>query len=181
MSLHPKKRFWIWLVVLGGASVPASYVHGLITHPDLRGGLWGGVPETLQSLYTVSMLLAAVGFFFFTGFILFRVDPERVREGGLAGFRVFPVLYALILIPSALWLPLTFAYMEKPSAWLWWAVRVDLFLVGLASIGLFPALLSFRPSKRDLFFILALAGLVCFSWQTAVLDALVWPTFFPQG
>jgi hypothetical protein len=181
MSMHPKKRFWMWLVLLGGASVPISYVHGLATHTDSRGGLWGGVPEALQPLYTVSMLLAASGFFLFTGFILFRADPGTARDGGLKGFGGFPLLYALILIPSALWLPLTFTYMEHQSVWLWWIVRVDLFLVGLGAIGLFPALFAFRPAKRDLFFILAVAGLVLFSWQTAVLDALVWPYFFPQG
>jgi hypothetical protein len=56
-----------------------------------------------------------------------------------------------------------------------------LFRVGLGAIGLFPALFASRPAKRDLFFLLALTGLVLFSWQTAVLDALVWPSFFPNG
>ena len=115
--------------------MPLSYVHGLVTHPDAREGLWGGIPEALRHLYSVSMILAAAGFFLFTGFILFRVDPEERN----ARFTVFPLLYALILIPSALWLPLTFAVMEHPSTSLWWAVRVDLLLVGLGSIGLFPA------------------------------------------
>ena len=82
---------------------------------------------------------------------------------------------------SALWLPLTFAVMEHPSTLLWWAVRVDLLLVGLGSIGLFPALFAFRPGKRDLPFALALLGLTFFCLQTVVLDALVWPYFFPKG
>jgi hypothetical protein len=179
MSMDPKKRFWVWIVVLGGALVPISYVHGLVTHPEARGGLWGGVPEALQPLYTVSMLLAASGFFLFTGFILFRVHPEKDPGDRRPGFGIFPLLYALILIPSALWLPLTFAYMEHPSTWLWWVIRADLLLVGLGALGLFPALSSLRSGKGGLFFILALVGLALFSWQTAVLDALVWPYFFP--
>lgn len=177
MKAHPKKRMWIWLLLLGGVSVPSSYVHGLVTHPDARKGLWGGIPEALTPLYSVSMILAAAGFFLFTGFILFRVDPEERN----ARFTVFPLLYALILIPSALWLPLTFAVMEHPSTLLWWAVRVDLLLVGLGSIGLFPALFAFRPGKWDLPFALALLGLTFFCLQTVVLDALVWPYFFPKG
>jgi hypothetical protein len=181
MSMHPKKRSWIWLIVLCGTLVPVSYVHGLVTHPEARGELWGGVPEALQPLYTVCMLLAASGFFLFTGFILFRVDPKKDPGDGRPGFGIFPLLYALILIPSALWLPLTFAYMEHPSTWLWWVIRTDLFLVGLGALGLFPALLAFRSGKGGLFFILALLGLVFFSWQTAVLDALVWPHYFPQA
>jgi len=179
--IHPRKRFWIGLVVLAGACVPLSYAHGLLTHADLRGGLWGGVPEALQPLYTVSMLLAAAGFFLFTGFILLRVDPGRRVAGGKVGFGVFPLLYAMILVPSALWIYLTFAHMQNPSTWLWWVVRVDLFLVGLGSAGLFPALVAFRPEKAGVFFILALAGVVCFTWQTGVLDALVWPHYFAQG
>lgn len=154
--------------------MPLSYVHGLVTHPGAREGLWGGIPEALKPLYSVSMILAAAGFFLFTGFILFRVDPEERN----ARFTVFPLLYALILIPSALWLPLTFAVMEHPSTLLWCAVRVDLLFVGLGSIGLFPALFAFRPRKRDLFFTLALLGLTFFCLQTLVLDALVWPYFF---
>jgi hypothetical protein len=177
--MHPKKRTWLWLVLLGGASVPASYVHGLITHAESRSGLWGGVPATLQPLYAVSMLLAALGFFLFTTFILFRVDPRRQRAGSFPGFGVFTLLYALILIPSALWLPLTFAYMERPSDLLWWTIRAVLFLVGLGSVGLFPALAAFRPEKQGLAFALALMGLSFFCWQTAVLDAVVWPYFFP--
>jgi hypothetical protein len=181
MSIHPKKRFWLWLIMLGGALVPVSYVHGLVTHPEARSELWGGVPEAFQLLYTVSMLLAAWGFFLFTGFILFRVDPEKDPGDGLPGFGIFPLLYSLILIPSALWLPLTFAYMEHPSTWLWWVIRADLFLVGLGALGLFPALFAFRSAKRGAFFFFAMAGLAFFSWQTAVLDALVWPYYFPQG
>ena len=180
MKVHPKKRLWIWIVLFCGALVPVSYIHGLVTHPETGGDLWGGVPEKLQPVYTVSMFLAAAGFFLFTGFILFRVDPEQPFRRGRPGFGVFPLLYAFILIPSALWLPLTFAFLETSSAWLWWVIRVDLFLVGFGSVGLFPALVMARSAKRGLPFILALAGLALFCWQTAVLDATVWPYYFPQ-
>jgi len=178
--MHPKKRIWLWLLILGGASVPASYLHGMITYSESISGLWGGVPATLHPLYTVSMVLAAVGFFLFTGFILFHVDPERQRAGVFRGFGVFILLYALILIPSALWMPLTLSYMERPSDLLWWTIRGVLFLVGLGSVGLFPALAAFRPEKHRIAFALALSGLSFFCWQTAVLDAVVWPCFFPK-
>jgi len=180
VKVHPEKHLWIWIVLLGGALVPVSYVHGLVTHPDARGGLWGGVPEMIQPVYTVSMFLAAAGFFLFTGFILFQVDPAQECKWRRTGFWVFPLLYALILIPSALWLPLTFAFMESQSGWLWWVVRIDLFLVGLGCLGLFPALLAFRSGRGGLFFVLALVGLTLFCWQTAVLDAIIWPYYFPH-
>ena len=88
-SMHPKKRSWLWLIVLCGTLVPVSYVHGLVTHPEARGELWGGVPEALQPLYTISMLLATLGFFLFTGFISFRVDPHKDLGDGRPGFGIF--------------------------------------------------------------------------------------------
>lgn len=180
LDLHPQKRNLIRIIVLGGVLVLASYWHGLATHPDTGEALWGDVPEMIRPLYTVSMVLAAVGFFCFTGFILLRVKPESARVAGRFGFEAFPFLYLLILIPSALWMPLTFAVLERPSRYLWLAVRADLILVGAGSVGLFAALFTLRPVNREWSFGLAVLGLAFFTIHTAVLDAVVWPAYFPH-
>lgn len=177
--MHPQKRTMAWLNVLGGTAVLASYAHGLATHPATRDALWGGVPEAIRPLYTIFMLLAAAGYFGFTWFLLFRLDPDRARVGGRFGFGLFNVLYAAILIPSALWMPLTFAMLESPSALLWWIVRLDLALVGAGSAGLVAALLSVQPRAPVGAHRLAVIGSLPFFVQTGVLDALVWPAFFP--
>lgn len=168
------------LNLLGGGAVLASYAHGLTTHPETRALLWGGVPEALRPLYTASMLAAAAGYFAFSFFVFFRLDPARTRVSGRFGFGIFHALYALILLPSALWLPLTFAMLEAPSDARWTAIRVVLALVGLGSLGLVAAIASVRPAPARVARRVALAGALAFSFQTAVLDACVWPAFFPR-
>jgi hypothetical protein len=159
--------------------VLGSYAHGIATHPGSAGAAWGGVPESLRPLYTVSMLLAAAGYFAFTSFILFRVSPRALRVAGHFGFGLFPLLYLLILVPSALWMPLTFAMLGAPSDALWLAIRAVLALVGLGSLGLVAALLALEPRAPRRHWLLALVGSLAFAFQTAVLDALVWTAFFP--
>ena len=71
----------IWINVLGGSAVLASYAYGLASNPLTRGDVWGGVPETLRPFYTVTMLLAAAGYFAFSYFVFFKVDPDKARVG----------------------------------------------------------------------------------------------------
>jgi hypothetical protein len=179
------KRKWIIthlvILVLGGTAVLYSYAHGIINNPDTRGLLWGNVPEGLLPLYTVSMFSAATGFFLFSFYVLFKVDPESSRVADRLPASIYYWIYVFILVPSALWMPLTFAYLEAPSAGLWTAIRAVLFLVGLASAFLIYAIATTRPGGGKISRVLALLGSVLFTFQTLVLDALVWPWFFPTG
>jgi len=177
--MHPARRSLLWLNVLGGIAVLGSYVYGLASHPLTRGALWGDLPEALRPLYTLNMFLAAAGYFAFSTFVFRRLDPARTRIAGGFGFGAFHVLYALILVPSALWLPLTFEMIEVPSAGLWLAIRVTLALVGLGSIGMMLAVASAAPHGAPGARRVALLGTLFFALQTAVLDALIWPVYFP--
>lgn len=177
--MHPSRASLLGLNVAGGLAVLGSYAHGFATHPLARAQLWGGVPEALQPLYTASMLLAALGYFAFSFFVFFRLDPDQTRLAGRFGFGALHALYALILLPSALWLPLTFAMLAAPSTALWLAIRVTLGLVGLGSLGLVAAIASAAPQAAPGSRKLAIAGALAFSLQTAVLDALIWPAYFP--
>lgn len=172
-------RSLLWLNVAGGFAVLGSYAHGIASNPLTRGDVWGGVPEGLRPLYTVSMLLAAAGYFAFSFFVFRRLDPRVTRVAGGFGFGAFHALYALILIPSALWMPLTFAMLEAPSGPLWLAIRVTLALVGVGSLGMLVAVSSARPADAPVARAVAVAGAIAFSVQTALLDALVWPAYFP--
>ena len=164
--------------VVGGVLVLGSYAQGLMAHPDNRNALWGGVPGSVQPLYTVGMILAALGYFAFTYFVLFRIDAADVRVASRFGFWVFYLIYALILLPSALWMPLTYAAIGNHSTGLYWAIRIVLAVVGLGSLALLAALLSLRTGGSSYAYWLAVAGGAAFCFQTAVLDALVWPAFF---
>ena len=165
--------------VLGGAAVLGSYVWGAL-HPESFRALWGGVPDALRPLYTINMFLAAAGFFLFSPYLVFRLAPESTSPDSSARLQRIWLFYLLVLIPSALWVPLTGNVIAHPSNSAWLAVRLDLFLVAIGTLGLFWEVLSSRPAEpwgRRL----ALLGLIPFSMQTVVLDALVWPVYFPAA
>jgi len=165
--------------VAGGIMVLGSYAHGLITHPANRDAIWGGVPETIKPLYTLNMLFAAAGYLAFTYFILFRLNPDNAQLANLSGYKVFYIIYAFILFPSALRMPLTYAALDHPGSSLYyWAVRITLAIVGLASLALLGLLLSLHSSESSPIYWLAVAGSVFFCIQTAVLDAIVWSAYF---
>jgi len=173
-----EKRNLLIVNLLGGMGVLGSYAYCLASNPATRSQLWGNVPESLRPAYTASMLLAAVGYFAFTYFVLLRVDT-RVRIGDSLGYRAFPWIYAGILAPSALWMPLTFLMFEEPGWALWIAIRVVLGLVGVSSLALIWAIASVKPADPLWARGLALLGALAFAVQTALLDALVWTHYFP--
>jgi len=177
--MHPQKRVLLGIVLVGGPAVLGSYVVGLLTHPASRAAIWGGVPREIRPVYTVSMLLAALGYFAFTYLILFRLDAGAIRIASRFRFGLFNVLYATVLFPSTAWMPLTVAMLERPGAGLWLAIRLVLAAVGVASAGLVTALLSLKPRQLDRTYWLAVMGSIAFCFQTAVLDALVWTALFP--
>ena len=176
--MHAKKWWMLVINILGGAAVLGSYAVGLQTHPGGGDALWGGVPEGVRLFSTAGMFLAAAGYFAFTYFLLFRLDPRTTHLSDSIGFGIFNALYAAILIPSALWMPLTFLALERSSQALLWAVRLDLVLVALASLGLLIALLIVQPRQPTWAIRLAIAGSVGFCLQTVLLDSIIWSAFF---
>lgn len=175
--MHPRKKTWLAINAVGGAAVLGSYVHGIVTHPETRNALWGTIPAELQAVYGVTMWLAAGGYFFFSYYFLVRTDPEQAQFGRF-GFGLINALYALVMVTSALWMPLTFAYLDGPTPGAWLLVRADLLLVAVGTIGLTIALFTMKPRAEGLAGVLALLGLLLFAVQTAFLDPIVWPQFF---
>ena len=173
-----KKWLMLFINLAGGSAVLGSYAYGVLTHPDAGQILWGGVPASIRPFYTAGMLLAAAGYFAFTYFILFRLNPSDTQVAGRFGFGLFTTLYAAILIPSALWMPLTFLAVEQPSVALVWMVRAVLALVGVASLGLLFALIYVNPRQPLWARRIALAGSAGFCLQTVLLDAILWGVFF---
>lgn len=177
--MHKQKLAMAIIILVAGTAVVVSYAYPVITHPEYVEPAWGGVTPDIRRFYAPSMLLAASGYFFFTYFLLFRVNADEARIAGRFGFWVFNVLYAAVLIGSALYMPLTFAFVARPSMLLWWGIRLVLTVVGLASLALLASLLALRPRGPSWAYWLAVAGSVAFSFQTAVLDMLLWPALYP--
>lgn len=177
LSRSTRRSTLAWIHMVGGLAVLASYAIGLEASPGANA-LWGGVPVGLRPVYAVSMFAAAAGYFAFTFFMLYRLDPRTIRVGRF-GYGIFHALTLAILLPSALWMPLTVEMIAHPSTLLWLAIRAVLGCVGLASLALVVALLRARPRHPGLAHRLAVAGAVAFSFQTALLDAVLWPAWFP--
>ena len=164
---------------LGGGAVLASYAYGLSSPHAASGSIWGGVPESAQGLYTASMLLAATGYFPFTYLFAFAIDPTRTRIAGF-GMGLVNACYALVLLGSALWMPLTDAYLDAPSGTGWVAVKTVLVAVALGSLGLMFSLTRIEPRPAPWLRRLAIAGCLAFCFQTVVLDACIWVMLFPS-
>jgi hypothetical protein len=158
--------------------VIGSYILGLSAHPEAVDALWGGVPRIVQPYYSAGMILAAIGYFAFTYFLLFRIDPGKTIVFGSGDARIFLFLYLGILVFSALWMPATFWAIEKQRLLLVWVVRIILILVGLFSLGLLAALSGTQPREPAWAHALAAIGSICFCIQTVLLDAIVWGILF---
>jgi len=164
--------------IIGGVAVIGSYIFGLNAQTGGANVLWGGVPGNIRPVYGVSMIIAALGYFAFMYYILFRITPSEVSIAGTFNFSLFYVIFLFILIPSALWMPLTKAYVNNPSTVIWIWIRIVLILVGLASIALIWALLSLQTKTPNVSYWLAVAGSGYFAFHTAILDAIVWASLF---
>ena len=164
--------------ILGGAVVIGSYILGLKGQTGGANVLWGNVPTNIRPIYTVSMILSALGYFAFLYYIFFRLNPAQVSIAGVSGFTMFYVIFLGILIASAFWMPLTNMYVSNPGTGIWIGIRVVLAVVGLASIALFVALLTLQGKVPGTAYWLAVAGSGYFAFHTAILDAIVWAALF---
>ena len=164
--------------IIGGAAVIGSYIFGLNAQSGGANVLWGGVPVNIRPVYTVSMILSALGYFAFLYYIFFRLDPAQTSIAGVSGFTLFYVIFLLILIPSAFWMPLTNVYVGNPSTGIWIWVRTVLALVGLASIPLVLALITLQGKVPGASYWLAVIGSGYFAFHTAILDAVIWAALF---
>ena len=172
-----KKKLYIFILInlIGGTAVLGSYIHGLSTQLELRGLLWGQVPETIRPYYTICMIFATIGYFFFTPYILkhfFNTKSATFNPN------IISLLYLGITIPSALWMPLTFEMLVNPSTSLWIGIRIILFTVGLSSTFLMLIFLFSNIKKESPSYAMGIIGLIPFWIQTMILDAIIWPYYF---
>jgi len=179
--MHKQQKFLLAIVLIGGVAVLGSYVWGILAIQNATQILWGDVPAIIRSFSTVGMLTGALGFFAYSFFILFKLNPDDTRIHSRFGYELFNFLYIAILIPSALWLPLTFLSVQNNNSAVLWLARLDLIIVAAASILLFLVLLYTRPRQPVWAYRLALVGSIFFCIQTVLLDAILWGYFFGFG
>lgn len=174
--MDKQKLLMVFINLIGGAVVIGSYVLGLKAHPGQTEALWGGVPAIIRPFIGINMLFAAAGYLFILYFLLFRVDPSATTFK--LPFWTFNLLYLFILVPSSLWMSLTFSVAEQYTLGRWLAVVIVLALTGLASIGMFISLLALEPRPLPGLYWSSVAGGVFLVLQTAVLDAILWTVYY---
>ncbi len=164
--------------IVGGVSVLGSYVYGLMTHPGQGNELWGAVPKALQPMYTLSMFSATFGYFLFFYHVTIKMNADKTLFMWGLSYRSLYGVFATILLFSALWMPLTFAWIADPSQELWIMVRVVLAMVGIASLALVVLFWNLKNTSPDQFWWPSVLGACLFFFQTGILDAIVWPALF---
>ena len=125
--------------------------------------------------------LAAVGYFAFSFFVFFRLDPERRVSVGRFGFGALPP--ALRADPDSL-RAVAAAHLRDARGAERRALARDPRRCSRWS-GSARSASSLRspsraPRRLPVARAVALAGALAFSFQTALLDALVWPAYFPR-
>lgn len=175
---HPAARRLALLQLVGGPLVLASYALCILRWPDASAQMWGGVPDGVQPFYTAWMFVAAAGYFGYSWLFVLRTPPERTRVLGF-GYGFLFAAYALVLVGSMLWMPMTKWLLDAPSLLRFWLVRLDLFAVAAGSLGLIVAAFVIEPKPDRRAGIVARVGTIAFGIQTIVLDALVWPALWP--
>jgi hypothetical protein len=174
------RRKWILLIIniAGGILVIGSYIYGLTAQSAGAAVLWGGVPQNIQPVYAVSMIISAIGYFAFIYYLLFKVDASEVRIRGRFNYSLFYWIFIGILLTSAFWMPLTNLYVANPVLIYWILIRVVLFIVGFASLALVWALINTFPYIENISRRAAIAGGIYFTFHTLFLDAVIWAQLF---
>lgn len=174
--MDKQKLFLLLINLLGGTAVIGSYVLGLSAHPGQTEALWGGVPVGLRPFYAVNMLFAAAGYLTIFFLLLLRVDSSATI--GNLPFWTLNLVYLFILIPSALWMALTFSVADGYTLGRWAAVVTVLALTGLASVGLLASVIALEPRLPSTLYWITVVGGIFLVLQTAVLDAIVWTSYY---
>lgn len=164
--------------IIGGIAVIISYIFGIRAQSGGANALWGGVPPNIRPVYGISMILSALGYFAFLYFVLFEIVSDEASIGGQFGFNFFYAIFLVILLPSALWMPLTNLYIGNSNIGVKIVIRIVLALVGLASITLVWAIISLEPKTLDAPYWLAVTGSSYFAFHTAILDGIIWSVLF---
>lgn len=174
--MHPERRRFLAIQIAFGPAVLASYALCIGLWPEASARMWGGVPESIRSVYTAWMFVAAAGYCVFTPALFRHADPDRARIAFGASYRALHAAYAGLLVGSMLWMPLTKWHLDGSIPFA--VVVLDLWIVAAASLALLATTLRLAPPLPGGWRVAAPLGAAAFCVQTVLLDALVWPALW---
>lgn len=167
-----------------GPLVLASYVYG-ISHADKPHDLWGGIPLSWQTYIVPFMFIAAAGFLIYWWIVFFQFDQDTFsslhwpwgNSDGNGAIRLL-LAYALVLIPSALWLESTLFHLSNNYSWTPVLVIGILMMVAIGNIML--GLLAYGAYQDGVNGSgLMMIGAVMLGIQCIVNDCIIWSLKFP--
>ena len=165
--------------IIGGIAVLGGYAVCLYFFPDQREALWGGVQNGLQSIFTVSMLLAATGYLAFSYGIMFKSSPEEFSSKLFASRYSISILCLIFLISASIWMPATIAYLKTNNS-IWWILSVTSLWITAISLFIATTILITNPLAipSSFYRVLAISGISYITFHCLVLDAIIWVTRF---
>ena len=175
------------LVLLLGAFVPISYY---LTYKAFKSRvpinkLWGNVDTGLRGFYKLSMFLCLFGMLAVLFFITMSVDKDTKilnKKYSQGGINYLIQSLALIIVPSLVWMPLSYMYLIQPSLLLKIAIVVTLTIVGLGGLLLAYTIKNTYPTKminrNILYKTMAITGANYLAFHLVFLDAIYWTYSF---
>lgn len=167
-----------------GPLVLASYAYG-ISHAEKPMELWGGIPQSWQGYIVPFMFIAAIGFLIYWYIVFFQFEDSTFdsmrwpwgESDGNGAFRLL-ISYALILIPSALWIESTILHIENDYSWTPVLVIGTLFLTSIGNVMLgllaYGAYLDGIDGSEYM-----IAGALMLAIQCILNDFIIWVYKFP--
>ncbi|MDG1555436.1 MAG: hypothetical protein P8R00_04225 [Candidatus Poseidoniaceae archaeon] len=178
------RNFVRTFIFIFGNLVLVSYLYGL-SHASDQEALWGGIPWSQAQMIVPFMFLAAFGFLMYWWTILYQNDvsmmeslrwPWGESDGG-GGARLL-LAFALVVIPSALWLEATIYHLDNNYSWTPILVVGVLMLtcVGNIMMGLlaYSAYTDKLPGGGKM-----LLGSIFLGIQCILFDGIYWNLKFP--
>lgn len=171
-------------IFIFGTLVLVSYAYG-VSHASDTAALWGGIPWSQAQFIVPFMFLAAFGFLMYWWIILYQRDATVIADlrwpwgssDGHGGGRLL-LAFALLVIPSSLWLEATIYHIDNDYTWT--AILVVGVLL-LACIGnIMMGLLAYSAYQDDVPGGGAmLLGSILLGIQCILFDGIYWNLKFP--
>jgi ABC-type nitrate/sulfonate/bicarbonate transport system permease component len=140
--------------------------------------LWGGA-YSVRKLYTVSMILAALGYLLVVFFAIFKTTNSIKNTKLLSNLTIVQVI---IIVVSMVWLPLTIVFIKtgrKPFMML--AILLVLFIVGIAAFKQIKIIQCLTPENNECARMTQKAAIIgggVFFFHTFFLDFMGWSCGF---
>jgi len=112
--MNTEQILFLIVNLVGGPLVLLSYVIGLKAGKS-ADILWGGTPKKIRGVYTLSMIVSALSFLITTIFVFLNMNRSNIELPYSLNTNVFNILYTILLICSAIWIPLVNVMVSKPS------------------------------------------------------------------